>query len=440
MLPQDTASPLEALEWVRRGDPFDLAILDMQMPEMDGLMLAREIRRERDAQTLPLVMLSSLGGRSAIPDLVEEALEITEFLTKPIKPSQLYDGLVGVFSERPIRVRQRPEPAEKKLFDAKMGERLPLHILLAEDNATNQKLALMLLKRLGYRADLAANGLEAVDALKRQAYDVILMDVQMPEMDGFEATRTIRGRWPADQGPYIIAMTANAMEGDREACLAAGMDDYVSKPIRVDELVGALSRSRPIGEQGGNGAEELGSPGDGEVEDEEAQGMSRGAEELGTPGDGEIEGEEAIEGSEAPGRTGEREADGTVAQPTVVDDQVLDPAALGALLEVVGGEPAYLVELIDSFLEEAPALLTSLRQALEGGDAAELRLAAHTIKSSSYDFGATTLAELCQELENMGKAGTLDGAAELVTQAEAEYGKVRVALEGVRGDYGEGDG
>ncbi len=127
-----------------------------------------------------------------------------------------------------------------------MAARHPLRILLAEDNAVNQKLALRLLAQMGYRADLASNGLEAVQAVERQPYDVILMDVQMPEMDGLEATRQICSRWPAGERPRIIAMTANAMQGDREACLEAGMDDYISKPIRVEELVRALENTESL--------------------------------------------------------------------------------------------------------------------------------------------------------------------------------------------------
>jgi CheY-like chemotaxis protein len=129
-----------------------------------------------------------------------------------------------------------------------MGERLPLRILLAEDNAVNQKLALRLLERMGYRADVAGNGAEVLDALRRQTYDVVLMDVQMPEMDGLEATRAIHWEWARPQRPRIIAMTANAMKEDRAACLAAGMDDYLSKPIRVEELVSALNKCRLQGE------------------------------------------------------------------------------------------------------------------------------------------------------------------------------------------------
>jgi len=242
MLPRDTALPAEALEWIRRGAPFDVAILDMQMPEMDGLMLATAIRQERDAQALPLVMLTSLGQQEAKVDIAEFAA----FLTKPIKASQLYDALMDVFAQEKWS-REKRDAAAKPQFDPEMGQRLPLRILLAEDNAVNQKLALRLLERLGYRADVAGNGLEVIESLQRQTYDVILMDVQMPEMDGLDATRHIHQDFSANVRPRIIAMTAGAMKEDRESCLEAGMDDYVSKPIRVNELTEALRQCRPLG-------------------------------------------------------------------------------------------------------------------------------------------------------------------------------------------------
>ncbi|MDQ4096371.1 MAG: response regulator, partial [Actinomycetota bacterium] len=162
---------------------------------------------------------------------------IAATLTKPLKQSQLYDTLVGVMAEQP----SRPEPAPTAIFDPGMAERLPMRILLVEDNPINQKLTLHMLSKYGYRADVAANGVEAVDAVARQPYDVVFMDVQMPVMDGCEATRRIRRRFPS--GPRIIAMTANALEGDREDCLAAGMDDYMSKPISPHGLKAALSRT-----------------------------------------------------------------------------------------------------------------------------------------------------------------------------------------------------
>jgi PAS domain S-box-containing protein len=231
-----TASPLTALEWIRRGDAFDVAILDMHMPEMDGLTLASEIRQHREASALPLILFTSLGRR----ETGAEELGFAAFLTKPIKPSQLFDALVAIFAEQPVAAQRQPSVPQR--LDPEMAHRHPLRILLAEDNAVNQKLALRLLAQMGYRADVAANGLEAIDSLERQKYDVVLMDVQMPEMDGLEASRQINQRWSRGDRPQIVAMTANAMQGDRELCIAAGMDDYITKPIRVDELVGALDR------------------------------------------------------------------------------------------------------------------------------------------------------------------------------------------------------
>ncbi len=238
-----TGSPLEALEWLKQGTRFDLGILDLHMPEMNGVELAAEIRRlpettpeaPKKELELPLILLSSLGNYGK--DIPANLFALC--LNKPIKASTLFDALNGIFSEQ-----KPPTPAEVPTKpDAEMAQRLPLRILLAEDYVVNQKVALRLLAQMGYRADLAANGLEAIQALERQLYDVILMDVQMPEMDGLEATRQICTRWPKGERPRIIAMTANAMQGDREMCLAAGMDDYVSKPIRVEELVKALTCS-----------------------------------------------------------------------------------------------------------------------------------------------------------------------------------------------------
>ncbi|HET6447453.1 MAG TPA: GAF domain-containing protein [candidate division Zixibacteria bacterium] len=248
ILARDTASPQEALDWVRQGDPFDLAILDMQMPEMSGVELAAALRAERDVESLPLVLYSSLGGR-------EEASGSTDFaayLTKPVRPSHLFDTLMNIFAghvDEKIK-----EPAVRRP-DTLMAQYHPLRILVAEDNAVNQKLALRLLEKMGYRADIAANGLEAIEAVERalnvrMPYDVILMDIQMPEMDGLEASRKIVERWSQEERPTIVAMTANVMEGDREITVDAGMDDYVAKPIRVEELIGALSRVTPVHEKG----------------------------------------------------------------------------------------------------------------------------------------------------------------------------------------------
>jgi signal transduction histidine kinase/CheY-like chemotaxis protein len=238
MTSRDTESPAEAIQWLQNGESFDVAVLDMHMPEMDGVELARRIR-SGDIKT-PLVLFSSLGRR----EIGEAESLFTAFLSKPIKQSQLYDTFVGLFADtQPQESKQTLSEERRSKLDPEMAARHPLRILLAEDNAVNQKLALRFLEQMGYRADVASNGLETVESVIRQKYDVVLMDVQMPEMDGLEATRQIIATLP-DRFPYIIGLTANAMQGDREACLDAGMHDYIAKPIRVNELVDALLRAK----------------------------------------------------------------------------------------------------------------------------------------------------------------------------------------------------
>ena len=226
------ASPADALA----PDPeapierYDLAIVDMHMPEMDGVELAHRLRSLHP--TLPIVLYTSLGG-SADLDPVFAAV-----LSKPMKQSQMFDAFVSLLAD-PTALRAPTQPGDAT--PTKLGDRHPLRILLAEDNTVNQQIALLVLEAMGYRADVASDGFEALAAVARLPYDLVLMDVQMPEMDGLEATRRIRAGDGAQ--PRIVAMTANAMHGDREACLAAGMDDYLSKPIRTEELAAALERT-----------------------------------------------------------------------------------------------------------------------------------------------------------------------------------------------------
>jgi CheY-like chemotaxis protein/HPt (histidine-containing phosphotransfer) domain-containing protein len=231
MQTRETNMAHEALEWIKRGDPFDLVITDMHMPEMDGATLAQEIRNLHDEKSLPLVLFSSMGRRETEMD----SILFAAFLNKPIKPSQLFDTLISILTHE--QDASKPAPTKPRM-NSEIAPDHPLRILLAEDNIVNQKIALSILRQMGYSADVTGNGLEVIEAMKRKVYDVVLMDVQMPDLDGLEATRRIR-KMDLLQ-PRIIAMTANALQGDREICLAAGMDDYIAKPIRVDELVNSL--------------------------------------------------------------------------------------------------------------------------------------------------------------------------------------------------------
>jgi GAF domain-containing protein/DNA-binding response OmpR family regulator len=234
----DTASPREALDWfdtATAGQPFDVALLDLFMPDMDGIALAERIRAHPRGKDVRLVLVSSAAMREH-NQAVFDAL-----LAKPVKPSALHDALMTVFAS-PDERRLAERQTEKPSVDRDLGKRHPLAILLAEDNAVNQKLAVRLLANMGYTPDIVGDGLQAIEALKRTDYDVVLMDIQMPQLDGLAATRRIRAVWP-ERPLHIVAMTANALAGDRDACLAAGMNDYIAKPIRPQELAAALTRA-----------------------------------------------------------------------------------------------------------------------------------------------------------------------------------------------------
>jgi Signal transduction histidine kinase len=230
---RDTGSPLDALALIKSGEEFDVCLVDLFMPGMDGVALADAIRAAKPAHMPKLILVSSAAMR-------EHGAAVDALLPKPIKPSALFDALVTVLAAGDGRIRL--ERAPEVTVDRELGVRHPLRILLAEDNAVNQKLALRLLANMGYQANVVGDGLQALNELEGTDYDVVLMDVQMPELDGLETTRRIRSKWPS-RPLHIVAMTANAMAGDRDACLAAGMNDYVSKPIRVAELAAALGRA-----------------------------------------------------------------------------------------------------------------------------------------------------------------------------------------------------
>ncbi|MFP5271317.1 GAF domain-containing protein [Coleofasciculus sp.] len=383
----------EALGWLQQGETFDLAILDMHMPGMDGVNLASQIRRQPQGKEIPLVMLTSIGKPENSCQLDEA--KFSAFLTKPIKQSQLYNVLMDVLVGQPVKVRSACEISPT--IDPYMGLNLPLRILLAEDNVVNQQVGLHILGRMGYRADVAANGLEVLEALRRQSYDVVLMDVQMPEMDGLTATERICQEWSPQSRPYIVAMTANAMRGDRETCLAAGMDDYISKPIRVEELVRALK----------------GVP-------EQSKKPERGQRLPGKEQEGKVEGHNhGLNGHD-----------------------VIDAQAFQQLCDMVKDDHV-LIQVIDSFLEEAAQLLGVMHQALDSQKTTlspqtltTCQQSAHSLKSTSGTVGAIYLSELCKQLERVNIKAETDNPLTLVinllTQIDQEYEQVKVALQNKR--------
>ncbi len=383
MIPQETADPRQALAWIGGGREYDLVLLDMQMPDMDGVTLAAEIQHgSLQKADLPLVMLTSLG----LKDIGSENVKFAAFLTKPIKPAVLYTTLLEVFGAQEVelkQVKERPivEPSHESLSS--------LRILLAEDMTVNQKVALLLLKRIGCRADVVGNGLEVLDALRRQVYDVILMDVQMPEMDGLAAARAVRGgTWGDSQEsheafsqPYIIAMTANAMQGDREDCIAAGMDDYISKPVQIEELSQALdraARSRKI----------------------------------------------KIEPAPPPIGSG-------VARSELTGSAAIDAEIFGKFCESLGEENQFMIDsLVQDFLAEGEQLTAEIHSLNEATNPESFRRAAHSLKSSSQMFGALALFQTCKELEQEARSGSLEHVAPLIEKIDADFSAVQEALLG----------
>ncbi len=227
----------EALDLLKTGKKFDLGILDMQMPEMDGIQLAEKIKKLPIGKSLPLMMLTSMGKRKQDSAAIDKYF--SGYLLKPIKQSHLYNTIISIFERRKTEDKYKKREV---LIDSKMAESFPLKILLAEDNVINQKVAVRLVQKIGYQIDVANNGAEAIKSLGEIPYDVILMDIQMPVMDGIEATQEICKKWKKEDRPVIIAMTANVLKGNREMCMDAGMDDFISKPVKLNDLISVLEK------------------------------------------------------------------------------------------------------------------------------------------------------------------------------------------------------
>jgi CheY-like chemotaxis protein len=387
MVPVEAHGAQHALDQAQGGATFDLAVLDADLPGMDGARLLTALRKFPGLQSVPSVFLVPVGGGA--PRL-ELGFPQCSQVNKPIKPAQLQAAL--------LEVRSGTKPHPRKVqstsqFDRLMADRLPMRILLTDDNAINQKVALRLLLQLGYKADTAGNGLEAIRAVEQTPYDVILMDVQMPELDGLEATRRIRqrqtdpGKHPHFQRPIvIIAMTANAMHGDREKCLAAGMDDYQPKPVRPEILQGILEKYG-----------------------------SRMSNPTATPARAVAPAPPAPVLTVLPPVT-----------PPVVEQPPVD---IDRLNDFAGGNLENFNELVALYVKQTGEQIEQIRAALVGQDSERTSRLAHSCAGASATCGMLAMVPLLRQVERLGQESQLPAAAELLPSIEREFERLQRYLE-----------
>ncbi len=361
------------------GDPYQMALLDFQLPGMDGLMLTNAIKADAVLKETTLVMLTSMGQRGDAKKM--EALGLAAYLVKPVRQTQLHDTLCAVWGAKAKNISSKlvtrhtlQEEKVRKREATDPGKTVHARILLAEDNIINQKVARKMIERLGCSVDVAVNGMEVLEKLSQQDYDLIFMDCQMPEMDGYEATLEIRRRpWKAGKTP-IIALTANAMDGDREKCLKAGMDDYLSKPVKADDLVNMIHqwyRSSP-----------------------------------------QTETVAVIQESDA-------EQFGPEERPVSV---VIDPQRILALREFSDdGDHTFVDELFDTFFRTSEERFVRIEEAIESQRPDEMQKQAHTLKGSGRNLGTQRFADFCEKLEHLGKQHSVDGAKMLFESIKREY-------------------
>jgi CheY-like chemotaxis protein/HPt (histidine-containing phosphotransfer) domain-containing protein len=368
----EASSGMKALEELRLAidskDLYEIAILDMQMPEMDGETLGRKIKQDPELKNTILIMMTSLGQRGDAKRL--EQIGFAAYMTKPVKQSQLCDCLATVTSTRKEILKDQPATIVTRHSVAE-DKKHKQRILLVEDNMTNQKVTVNILKRFGYNADAVSNGKEAVMALEIIPYDIVLMDCQMPEMDGYEATGEIRTPESKvlDHRVPIIAMTANAMKGDREKCLEAGMDDYLCKPVNPQELNDMLEKW--IAKQDSSLPEEATDSDIGPVQN------------------------------------------------------IFDKASL---LDRLMGDEELANEILGGFLEDVPRKFAALKEALDNKDAPSVLREAHTLKGASADVGGKALLETAFEIEKAGEAGDLETVKACLPELELQFERLKEAM------------
>jgi CheY-like chemotaxis protein/HPt (histidine-containing phosphotransfer) domain-containing protein len=376
---EETSDGLAALQTLHfakdAGDPFQVAILDMQMPGMDGADLARAIKADKALQNTRLVLMTSLGYRGDARRM--EEIGFSAYLIKPARQSELLGCLTTVLADKAMAYEPKPIVTRHTIREIHRGA---IRILLAEDNIVNQQVAVGILKKLGLHADAVANGAEAVKALETLPYDLVLMDVQMPEMNGYEATRQIRDLQSLVQNHQIpvIAMTANAMQGDREKCLKAGMNDYISKPVSPQSLAEVLETWLPK-ETAAATTEH-----------------SRGKSEHATSASNK--------------------------EPKI---PVFDRA--GMLARLMDDED--LVKAVaESFLEDIPRQINALRSFLETGDIGSSERQAHNIKGAAANVGGEVLRVVAYEIEKTAKAGDLGTAISVMADLEVQFDALKEAM------------
>ncbi len=381
LVPVAAENAAAALEEARRGPAFDLALIDAQLPAGNGATLVSELRQFPHCRGTAIVMLSSMGRTG---DAVTVDTNTLLNLSKPLKPAQFQAALLRLVSgaqpaPRPVQAVTRP--------DAAMAGRLPLRVLLVDDNVINQKVAVRLLQQLGYSADIAGNGLEAIQALERKPYDVVFMDVQMPGLDGLEATRRIRARQAGDAPPptlakniIIIAMTANAMQGDREKCVAAGMDDYVPKPVRPEMLHQMIERYGPTVTQPAAVA--------------------------------------------APGPV-------FTLLPAAATAPVVEqpPVDMERLMDFAGGNQESYNELVALYFKQTLEQLAEMRAAVNEGDAENAALVAHSCAGASATCGMVGMVPLLRQVEHLSQDNQLPAVAALLPDVEREFERLKNHLQ-----------
>jgi len=399
LAPRAAESAAQAVEWLRKGDLFDLALVDMQMPGIHSAALVREIRSLSRTPSLPTVMLTGMNAR---PDAANSGcLAHTAFLNKPAKPGLLRAALLEALSGAKAGAAQKT--AAPYRIDAALAQRLPLRVLLTDDNLINQKVASRLLQQMGYQAAIAKNGLEAIRALERQPYDLILMDVQMPEMDGLEATRRIRQRQQEPSAPphfkqpiLIVAMTANVMQGDREKCVAAGMDDYLPKPIRPEALQAMIERLAAGGASSG------------------ANAPASGANISSPPATQEISAPFVLPSAGA--------------QKEVVD--------MERLMEFCGGSAENLAELAGLYLKQTADQIEQMTTALRHDRPDKAARVAHSSAGASATCGMNVIVPLLRQLELVADEGNAPAAEQLLNSVRSEFDRIKAFFQNQQASVG----